>query len=253
MPQDQSSITKTALITAGTKGIGLEIARAFAREGYDLALTSRTPKEDEMFTKDEFKDRKVTLIALELGNEKNITGAFETAVTALGGIDILINNAGAILRKPIVDVAWDEWDEAMNANLKGAYFLSAAFARHCLEKDRTGSIVNIASTHGMVVLPERSVYGIAKAGIIHMSKTMAIEWAEHGIRVNAIAPGTVPTESRKSIFGEPASREKMLSRIPSGKFITPEEVAAAALYLAGDQAGSVTGHTLVLDGGMLSQ
>ena len=253
MADEQQKERRTAFITAGTKGIGLAIAQAFAREVYHLALTSRTPIEDEKFTQGDFKDSKVMLIALELQNEKNIGGALQTAVESLGPIDVLVNNAGTILRKPIIDVTWSEWDEVMNANLKGAYFLSAQFAKHCFENGRSGSIVNIASTHGIAAMADRSVYGISKGAVIQMTKTMAIEWAEKGIRVNAIAPGTVLSESRSEVFGKPASREKMLARIPSGKFITVEEVADAACYLASERAGSVTGHTLALDGGLLSQ
>ena len=252
MPEEQQKKPRTALITAGTKGIGLAIARAFAREGYNLALTSREPKQDKMFTQRDFKGRKVSLLTLELRDDKNIVGAFQAAVKTLGTIDVLVNNAGMILRKSIIDVTWDEWDEVMDTNLKGAYFLSAQFARHCLERGHPGSIVNIASTHGITAMADRSVYGISKGAMIKMTKTMAIEWAENNIRVNAIAPATVLTASRQEVFNDPESREKMLARIPNRKFVTEEEVAAAACFLASNDANSITGHTLALDGGLLS-
>jgi NAD(P)-dependent dehydrogenase (short-subunit alcohol dehydrogenase family) len=139
----------------------------------------------------------------------------------------------------------------IDINLKGAYFLARAFAAHCIAKKRPGSIVSIASTHGMTGLAGRSVYGISKGGLIQMSRMLAIEWAAHDIRVNAVAPATVLTASRQALLDAPA-RARMLARIPSGRFVTPEDVAAAVVFLAGPESGSITGQTLPVDGGLTS-
>ena len=155
----------------------------------------------------------------------------------------------AALIKPATEVTWAEWDDVIDINLKGAYFLAQKFAAHCIAGKHPGSIVSIASTHGMTGLAGRSVYGISKGGLIQMSRMLAIEWAEHGIRVNAVAPATVLTESRQRLLDDDA-RKRMLARIPSGRFVTPEEVAAAVVFLAGPQSGSITGHTLPVDGGL---
>jgi len=146
-----------------------------------------------------------------------------------------------------------EWDELMAVNLTGTYFMSQAMGRHLIGKRRPGCVVSLASTHGMVGYAERSTYGISKAGIIQMTRMLAIEWAGHGIRVNAIAPGTVDTPSRAEYFAAyPAARAAMIERIPFRRFGTPEEVAGMVCYLASPQAAYITGQTLVLDGGLTS-
>ena len=123
--------------------------------------------------------------------------------------------------KPVVDVTDAEWDDVIDTNLKGAFFLSQLFGRACIAKGRPGAIVSMASTHGMTGIAGRSVYGISKAGLIQMTRMLAIEWADKNIRVNAIAPTTVMTESRQQLLSDPKARANALARIPSGRFATP--------------------------------
>ena len=150
----------------------------------------------------------------------------------------------------MVDVTDAEWDDVIDTNLKGAFFLSQLFGRACIAGKRPGAIVSMASTHGMTGIAGRSVYGISKAGLIQMTRMLAIEWAGHDIRVNAIAPTTVMTELRQQLLADPDKRAAALARIPSGRFATPEEIAAAVVYLASPGAASVTGVTLPVDGGL---
>ena len=138
----------------------------------------------------------------------------------------------------------------MNTNLKGTFFLSQQFGRHCVEHGAGGCIVSLASTHGVIGIANRSVYGISKAGVAHMTKMLAIEWADHDIRVNAIAPTTVLTPSREKMLSDPKARAAMLARMPTRRFATMEEISAAVLYLASPAAASITGHTLLVDGGL---
>ena len=243
--------TRRALITGCSAGLGRAIAVALAREGYDLALTELSAEAlKDTLAESEIKQRKAVAIALDLRSQDSIKAAFARAANELGDIDLLVNNAGRALLKPVVDVTDAEWDDVIDTNLKGAFFLSQLFGRACIADNRSGVIVSMASTHGMTGIAGRSVYGISKAGLIQMTRMLAIEWADKNIRVNAIAPTTVMTESRQQLLSDPDKRAAALSRIPSGRFDTPEEIAAAVVYLASPGAASVTGHTLPVDGGL---
>jgi NAD(P)-dependent dehydrogenase (short-subunit alcohol dehydrogenase family) len=244
---------RRAFVTGTSTGIGRAIVLALAREGYDLAITElETAWLDELLQHPDLKGRKVVPVRLDLREEASIDAAFGRALDGLGEIDLLVNNAGRSLVKPVVEVEWADWDDVMNSNLKGAFFLSQKFARYCLARGRPGCIVSLGSTHGIIGIAQRSVYGISKAGIIHMTKMLAIEWAERNIRVNAIAPTTVLTPSREKMLSDPEVRQGMLERIPTRRFATPEEVAGAVIYLASPAAASVTGHTLLVDGGLIA-
>jgi NAD(P)-dependent dehydrogenase (short-subunit alcohol dehydrogenase family) len=243
---------RTAFVTGASSGLGYAIARALARAGYDLAVADLdVAMFDQLLRDPAVAGRRLVPLRLDLRVEADIAAAFAQAAEALGAIDVLVNNAGRALIKPATEVTWAEWDDVIDINLKGAYFLARTFAAHCIAGKRPGSIVSIASTHGMTGLAGRSVYGISKGGLIQMSRMLAIEWAEHDIRVNAVAPATVLTESRQRLLDD-AARKRMLARIPSGRFVTPEEVAAAVVFLAGPESGAITGHTLPVDGGLTS-
>jgi NAD(P)-dependent dehydrogenase (short-subunit alcohol dehydrogenase family) len=241
----------TAFVTGASPGIGQAIALALGRAGYELALTRRDMNAlAETLRHPDLAGRKVLPLSLDLSAPQSIAAAFDAAVDHFGAIDLLVNNAGRALVKPAVDIALADWNDVLDTNLRGTFFLSQRFGRHCMEQKRPGAIVTIASTHGITGIAGRLAYGVAKAGLIQMTKMLAIEWAEHEIRANAIAPATVLTPSRAEMLSEPAARQKMLARIPTGRFVTPEEVAAAVIYLASDVAASLTGHTLVVDGGL---
>lgn len=250
-----NSPAPTALVTGGSTGIGREIALAMARAGYDIAITARDiagPLAD--VAKDPAcAGRRVVRVALDQRDEASIARGFAVAAEGLGSIDVLVNNAARALIKPIVDTTWDEWNDVTDTNLRGVFFLSQQFARHCIQRQQPGAIVSLSSTHARAAIAGRSVYGIAKAGLEQMTRMMAIEWAEAGIRVNAVAPTTVMTPSRAAGLSEPVRREKMLSRIPLRRFPDAAEVAQAVLYLAGPSAASITGHVLMVDGGLTAE
>jgi NAD(P)-dependent dehydrogenase (short-subunit alcohol dehydrogenase family) len=247
---DTKPARRRAFITGGSVGLGQATAVALARDGYDLALADLDAgMMKETLAHPDVAKVKAVAITLDVRSQDSINKALGEAVKALGGLDVLVNNAGRQLRKPALEIGWDEWDDAMAINVKGAFFMSVAFARHCFENNRPGAIVNIASTHGITGFANQSVYGTSKAAIAHLAKMLAIEWASKGIRVNAVAPGTVETPSRAVNLQDPERRAQMIGRIPIGRFPKAEEIAAAVRYLASPEAGAVTGHILVVDGG----
>jgi 2-deoxy-D-gluconate 3-dehydrogenase len=242
---------RTALVTGASTGIGRAIALTLGRAGFDLAVTDLETKWlAELVADPQLSGRKVVPIALELRSEDSIARAIEQATQAFGSIDLLVNNAGRALQQPATDVTSAEWNDVIDINLKGSFFLSTAFAHHCIAHKRGGAVVSLASTHGLTGIAGRSVYGISKGGIIQMTRMLAIEWAPLGIRVNAVAPATVLTPSREKMLSDPDARARMLARIPLGRFPTADEVAQAVCYLASDAARSITGQILVLDGGL---
>ena len=242
---------RRAFVTGTSTGIGRVISLALARIGYDVAIAElETDWLRELLGHPDFSGRNIVPVRLDLREEASIGAAFDHALQNLGEIDLLVNNAGRALHKPVVDVTWSEWDDIMNSNLKGAFFLSKRFGQYCVTRGRPGNIVSMASTHGVIGIANRSVYGISKAGVAHMTRMLAIEWAEHGIRANAIAPTTVLTPSREKLLSDPKARQAMLERMPTRRFATPEEIAGAVIYLDSPAAASITGHTLLVDGGL---
>ena len=255
MPPGLEPRRPAALVTGASQGIGAAVAVALAREGYDLALTSTRAASLQKTVRDvEASGARAVLLALDLSEVSSFESVMAQAVGALGPLDVLVNNAGITLRRSALEVSRENWQPIQDINLKGAFFLAQQMGRHLVALRRPGCVINIASTHGLVGYPQRSVYGIAKAGLIQMTRMLAVEWAPHRIRVNAVAPGTVSTPSREAHFSaDPQAREAIVSRVPLRRFSTMEEVAAAVCYLVRPDAEYITGHTLLLDGGLTAQ
>jgi NAD(P)-dependent dehydrogenase (short-subunit alcohol dehydrogenase family) len=252
MLTNQSLPQRVALITGAAQGIGAACAQAFANSGYQLALTSRKLSQLQPIA-DQIEKAGGSVLTLELNinDHLNINEITQQVFKNFGRLDVLINNAGIPLRQDALAVTPAEWDTIMDTNLKGTFFLSQEVANTWVSHNTPGCIINMASLHGIVAMSGRSSYGIAKAGILQMTKMLALEWAQHNIRVNAIAPGRVETPARATTFApDPKYREAMLNKIPLKRFCTPEQAAAAACYLASDLASIMTGQVLILDGGI---
>src|SRR5258708_30196909 len=236
---------KTAFVTGASYGVGAATALALARDGFDVAL-SATRTENLAGTLGEPGRLGVRTLplALDLRSGPSIEQAMAQIVGAFGVLDVLVNNAGANLRKLAVEVTAAEWREVMEVNVTGTFLLTQQVGRHLMDSSRHGAIVSIASTHGLVGAAERSTYGISKGAVIQMTRMLAIEWAAHGIRVNAVAPGRLDTASPSRAGADPKYMQAMLSRIPLHRLATAEEVAGAVADLARPPAQPVTRHVL---------
>ena len=244
---------KVAFVTGASFGIGNAIALALARDGFDVAV-SATKTENVANTRAQLESVGVRAFALALDVRvvESVNDAFASVIGELGAIDVLVNNAGIPVNKMVLDIAPAEWDNIVATNLNGTFYMCQAMGRYLVDSGREGLIINIGSTHGIVGFAKRSAYGVSKAGVMHLTRMLAIEWAQYGIRVNAIAPGRVNTDSpgRASQVADPGYIEMARKRIPLGRFCEVGDVAEAARYLASPASEYMTGHTLVLDGGV---
>jgi NAD(P)-dependent dehydrogenase (short-subunit alcohol dehydrogenase family) len=244
---------QAALVTGAAYGVGAATAVSLAGNGFDVVVSAtRLENLASVVTRLESMGVRVVPVVLDLRSQSSIEHAMAEAVSAFGHLDLLVNNAGANLSKPATEVTPAEWDAVIGTNLTGTYFMTQQVGRHLIASGRPGCIVNIASVQGLIGAAGRSTYGISKAAVIHMTRMLAIEWAGYGIRVNAIAPGRLdtPSPSRAATAVDPSYIAAMLDRIPLHRLATVEEVAAATCYLASPQAASITGQTLILDGGL---
>ena len=253
MQQQSTTGKRTAFVTGASYGIGAATALALARNGFDVAVAAtRVENLSNVVAQLDATGARVVPVALDLRANSSIEQMMAAVTGAFGNLDVLVNNASVPLRKAATEVTPEEWDAVIQPNLTGTFFICQQMGRHLIGSGRPGCIINMASTHGIVALAERLVYGVSKAAVMHMTRMLAIEWAQHGIRVNSIAPGTVDTPSRAAFLADPRTREMMLDRVPLHRLGTADEVAAAVCYLASPEAAYITGHTLVMDGGLTS-
>jgi len=200
-----------ALVTGASYGIGAATALALAEAGYDVVITDlSTGSLEETARKIDARGRRALPLSLDLRSQDSVDACASAADSAFGFIDVLVNNAGVPMRKAALDVSRQDWASVMAVNLEGTFFMSQAVARRMIERGKGGAIVSVASTHGLVGLPLSSTYGISKAGVSQMTRMLAIEWAPNGIRVNAIAPASTLTPTRKNL-ADPARRQEFLS------------------------------------------
>ena len=254
-PNNRLSLTgKTALITGGASGIGLETAKVFARAGAQVAigdLNEATLQEAQSQLNDQ--DVSIETMFLDVTKEDSVVEAVRK-VEMLGSLEILVNSAGTGARMEATELPLERWQEVLNINLTGTFLCSREVAKTMLERGK-GSIVSVASIMGLIgggVYPNPA-YQASKGGVVNLTRSLALDWAARGIRINAVAPAFVRTPLTQSLLEEDGMKEKVLARTPLGRLVETYEVADAIHFLASDAAAMITGHTLPVDGGWVAQ
>lgn len=240
---------QVALITGANKGIGRQTALTFAEAGADIILAVRDTTNCESLEQDiQALGRKVVCVPMDVSNLPQVQNAVNQAVEHFGRIDILVNNAGISPPNPALEVTEQDFDDTVNVNLKGTFFVSQTVAK-VMKQHNYGRIINVGSQAGFIALDTESVYCMSKAGISHLTKCLALEWASFGIHVNAVAPTFIKTPGTQKWLTNSEFMQSVIDRIPLGRVGEPEDVAAPMLFLASRAADMITGETLMIDGG----
>jgi NAD(P)-dependent dehydrogenase (short-subunit alcohol dehydrogenase family) len=243
---------KTAVVIGGTSGIGLSITKGLAQAGANVVPTGRRPDHVKSAAA-EVADlgRRTLAQPCDVTNNASIDQLLQAVIREFGTVQILVNCAGRTKRMPTMDFPEPEWNAIMDTNLTGTLRASRIFGRHMIER-RYGRIINIASLSSFVALYEVAAYSASKAAVASLTKSLAIEWAQHGVCVNAIAPGVFRTELNAGLLDGTERGREFLIRTPMRRFGQLDELAGAAVFLASEAASFVTGHVLTVDGGFLA-
>ncbi|MDB4947172.1 MAG: Oxidoreductase, short-chain dehydrogenase/reductase family [Labilithrix sp.] len=246
---------KVAIITGASRGIGEAIARCFAANGARVVLAARkieglAPIADSLNQASTRGDVALA-VATHTGHEAQCAELVRRAIEVFGKVDVLVNNAATNPHfGPMLDADEGAWNKTFEVNAKGYFWMTREVARHLQGRDAPGSIINMASVAGLLGSPGQGIYSMTKAAVIAMTRTLAIELAGSKIRVNAIAPGFVDTKFASAVLKNEVLLDEVLKMTPMRRYGQPDEIAGGALFLASDSASYLTGHTLVIDGGM---
>ena len=241
---------RVALVTGTSRGLGQYFARALARAGADLILTSRDHATLAPFAAEiAALGRRSTSISLDVQDEQSIHHAIAEAERAFGHIDILVNNAGMNIRKPALDVTWDDWNRILDTNLRGSFFVAQAVARGMIAR-HYGRIVNIGSVISVAGYAGLGPYGASRGGIRQLTMSLADDWGRHGVTVNCLAPGWFRTEQNKVMYENHEWVEYLKDRIPLKRPGQPDDLDGPIVFLASEESRYITGQTLLVDGGI---
>ena len=250
---------KNVLVTGGTSGIGQAIAVRFAEYGANVAINYRSMAEEGAETHEQVQSCAArvrqegvrdVLVKGDVSNEDEVVAMVQDTVDQLGGVDILINNAGIQLSRPSEQLSAEDFDRVLAVNLRGAFLCAREAIRHFLADEKPGVVLNISSVHQLIPKPSYLGYSVSKGGMMNLTRTLALEYAGRGIRVNAIGPGATVTPINRAWVDDPVKREQVTSHIPMPRPGEADEMGGVACFLASDDAAYITGQTIFVDGGL---
>ena len=240
---------KVVLVTGASSGLGVHFARTLAAEGAAVAIAARrADRLASLQAELQAAGAKAAAVDLDVTSADAVMAAFDRVEKALGPVDVVVNNAGISIVKPALDMPIEDWDQVVNTNLRGAWLVAQAAGKRWAAAKRPGSIVNIASILGLRTIGQVAPYNASKAGLIHLTRALAMEWARHNIRVNAICPGYIETEMNSDFWKTPAG-QRLIDRIPQRRIGQPAHLDGALLLLASEAGSFMTGSVLTVDGG----
>ncbi len=242
--------SKTALVTGASRGLGKGFALALARAGADVVITARDSGDlADTVSQVEALGRRAFPLSLDVRDKDSIEHAVEAAIAAAGQLDILVNNAGCNIRKPALDVTWEDWNTILETNLRGVFFVAQAVARHMIPRG-CGRIINIGSVTCVAGYAGLAPYGASRGGTKQLTMSLADDWGPHGITVNCLAPGWFKTEQNKVMYENEGWVEYLKEEIPLNRPGAPGDLDGTLIYLASDASAYVTGQTILVDGGI---
>ena len=249
---DQFSLLgRVAVVTGGGQGLGRVFCHAFAEAGADIVVAEINPETGPVVAQEIIdKGRRAICQQTDITVRSSLDAMLNAALAEFGGVDILMNNAGIVLWKEAEEISDEEWRNVIDVNLNGQFICAQTIGRHMIERKK-GSIINIASMSGHIVnRPQcQGSYHASKAAVIHLTRSLAVEWARHNVRVNSISPGYMDTPMARPYFEDPKFGGVWMDRIPMARPGKPEELGPAAIFLASDASSYVTGSNIVIDGG----
>lgn len=240
---------KVALVTGASSGLGVHFARTLAAAGASVAVAARRADRLSSLQAELHQGgAKAAAVSLDVQSGEAVAAAFNSIESVLGPVDIVVNNAGISIVKPALEMPEKDWDQVVDTNLRGAWLVAQTAAKRWVAARRPGAIVNIASILGLRTIGQVAPYNASKAGLIHLTQALAMEWARHDIRVNAICPGYIETEMNGDFWKTPAG-QRLIDRIPQRRIGQPEHLDGALLLLASEAGSFMTGSVLTVDGG----
>ncbi len=244
---------KVVVVTGSARGIGRRIAERFYAAGAKVALCSisKTGKE-ELMQEIAGDDRsRIMALSADVSRPEEVAAFLQAVVDAFGTIDVLVNNAGIYSKEDTCEVTEERYDKVMDANLKSVFFACQWFFKHHLAAGTTGNVVNIASVSSVTYVPDNALYNVSKAGVVTLTKTFARDMGKHGIRVNAVGPGSIPTDLNAALYADPQKEIELCNKIPLGRRGTKDDIANCVLFLASEESSYLTGQVVYAEGGWL--